>query len=110
MQRWQKRVARLAAAIALMAGCRTTVREFAALNDPAAFVRARAAGLDESLATAVSFEIGIHNSTLAIFLAVGVLGSFQLALPTAVYSVVMYITAPAFGMWLARQRRAAVAA
>jgi BASS family bile acid:Na+ symporter len=40
---------------------------------------------------------------LAIFIAVSVLGSFQLALPAAIYSVVMYITAPLFGWLLLRK-------
>jgi BASS family bile acid:Na+ symporter len=58
----------------------------------AGYYLSRAAGLDKPLATAISYEIGIHNSTLAIFIAVSVLGSFPLALPAAIYSVVMYIT------------------
>ena len=69
----------------------------------AGYYLSRAAGLDKPLATAISYEIGIHNSTLAIFIAVSVLGSFQLALPAAIYSVVMYITAPLFG-WLLLRR------
>ncbi|BCH35776.1 transporter [Mesorhizobium sp. L-8-10] len=71
----------------------------------AGYYLSRWAGLDRSLSTAVSFEVGIHNSTLAIYLAVGVLGSFELALPTAVYSLVMYVTAPIFGVWLTRSGR-----
>jgi BASS family bile acid:Na+ symporter len=62
----------------------------------------RLAGLDKPNATAVSFEIGIHNSTLAIFVALSVLDNFQLALPAAVYSVSMYLTATAFGFLLTR--------
>lgn len=69
----------------------------------AGYFVSRAAGLDRPMATAVSFEVGIHNSTLAIFLAVSVLRSFELALPAAVYSVAMYITAPLFGAWLIRR-------
>ena len=69
----------------------------------AGYYLSRAAGLDKPLATAISYEIGIHNSTLAIFIAVSVLGSFPLALPAAIYSVVMYITAPLFG-WLLLRR------
>jgi BASS family bile acid:Na+ symporter len=65
----------------------------------------RAAGLDKPMATAVSFEIGIHNSTLAIFVALSVLANFQLALPAAIYSVSMYLTATAFG-WLVLRRTA----
>ena len=70
----------------------------------AGYYLSRAAGLDKPLSTAVCYEIGIHNSTLAIFVALSVLGSYQLALPAAVYSVVMYITAPLFG-WLVLKRR-----
>ena len=70
----------------------------------AVYYLSRAAGLDKPLSTAICYEIGIHNSTLAIFVALSVLGSYQLALPAAVYSVVMYITAPLFG-WLVLKRR-----
>jgi BASS family bile acid:Na+ symporter len=73
----------------------------------AGYYLSRAAGLDKPLATAISYEIGIHNSTLAIFIAVSVLGSFPLALPAAIYSVVMYITAPLFGWLLLRRRQPA---
>lgn len=67
----------------------------------------RAAGMDKALATAISFEIGVHNSTLAIFVALSVLGSVQLALPAAIYSVSMYITAALFGMLVLRRGPAA---
>ena len=70
----------------------------------AGYYLSRAAGLDKPLSTAICFEIGIHNSTLAIFVALSVLENYQLALPAAVYSVVMYITAPLFG-WLVLKRR-----
>jgi len=58
----------------------------------------RAAGLNKSMSTAISFEIGIHNSTLAIYVALSVLGNLQLALPAALYSVSMYLTATLFGL------------
>ncbi len=70
----------------------------------------RWAGLDKSMATAVSFEIGIHNSTLAIFVALSVLQNFQLALPAAIYSVSMYLTASLFGMLVLRRRQMQAAA
>jgi bile acid:Na+ symporter, BASS family len=63
----------------------------------------RSAGLDKPMATAISFEIGIHNSTLAIFIALAVLNNFQLALPAAIYSVSMYITATLFGLLVLRR-------
>lgn len=52
-------------------------------------------GKRESIAT--SFEIGIHNATLAIVIAQSVLGSTELSLPAAVYGVLMFFVAFAFG-------------
>lgn len=66
----------------------------------------RWAGLNKGMATAVSFEIGIHNSTLAIFIALSVLGNLQLALPAAIYSVSMYLTATLFGLLVLRSKPA----
>jgi BASS family bile acid:Na+ symporter len=60
-------------------------------------------GLNKSMATAVSFEIGIHNSTLAIYVALSVLANFQLGLPAAIYSVSMYLTATLFGLLVLRR-------
>lgn len=53
-------------------------------------------------ATAISMEVGIHNSTLSIYVAVALLNSFALALPSAVYSIIMFITAGSFSYYLAR--------
>lgn len=64
----------------------------------------RAAGLNKSMSTAISFEIGIHNSTLAIYVALSVLGNLQLALPAALYSVSMYLTATLFGLLVLRRK------
>ncbi|MES2955480.1 MAG: bile acid:sodium symporter family protein [Pseudomonadota bacterium] len=69
----------------------------------AGYYVSRWAGLDKALATAISFEIGIHNSTLAIFIALSVLNNFQLALPAAIYSVSMYVTATLFGLLVLRR-------
>lgn len=70
----------------------------------AGYYLSRIAGLDQGLSTAISFEIGIHNSTLAIFIALAVLNNFQLALPAAIYSVSMYITATLFGLVVLRRK------
>lgn len=64
----------------------------------------RLVGLERPLATAISYEIGIHNSTLAIYVALSVLKDFQLALPAALYSVSMYLVATAFGLAVLRRR------
>ena len=57
-------------------------------------------------AIAASFEIGIHNATLAIVIAQTVLGSMELSLPAAVYGVLMFFIAFGFG-FLIRDRTGA---
>lgn len=64
----------------------------------------RWAGLDKPMSTAIGFEIGIHNSTLALYIALSVLGSFPMALPAAAYSVTMYVLGVLFGLMLRRLR------
>ena len=70
----------------------------------------RLLGMDKANAVAIGYEIGIHNSTLAIFVAVSVLGDFQLMVPAAIYSISMYVFATAFGMLVLGKRHAAPAA
>ena len=52
-------------------------------------------------ALASSMEVGIHNSTLAIAIAVSVLGEVTLAVPAAVYAIVMFPTAAVVGRLVA---------
>ncbi len=42
-------------------------------------------------------EIGVHNSTLAIAISISVLDSVDIAIPGAVYGVVMFPLAAAVG-------------
>jgi len=58
---------------------------------------------------ASSFEIGIHNATLAIVIAQSVLGSTELSLPAAVYGVLMFFIAFGFG-FIIRERETTDAA
>ena len=60
--------------------------------------------LPRSQAIAISMEIGIHNGTLAIFIALTVLQNSTLSVPAAVYSIIMFVTASAFTFWLNRGR------
>jgi BASS family bile acid:Na+ symporter len=53
-------------------------------------------------AIASAFEVGIHNSTLAIAVALGVLGNERLAVPAAVYGVIMFPIAAAAGFLFVR--------
>jgi BASS family bile acid:Na+ symporter len=54
-------------------------------------------------ATAIGMEIGIHNGTLAIAVANTVLNNSRMAIPPAIYSLIMFFTAAAFGAWAARR-------
>ncbi len=63
----------------------------------------RAAGVSGDQAIASSFEIGVHNGTLAIFVAVEILGSTEISVPAAVYSVFMFVLAALWGMFISRR-------
>jgi BASS family bile acid:Na+ symporter len=54
-------------------------------------------------AIAIAMEIGIHNGTLAIFIALNVLGNTRISVPAAVYSLLMFVTAAAFAFALNRR-------
>ncbi len=57
-------------------------------------------------AVAIAMEIGIHNGTLAIFIALNVLGNAAMSVPAAVYSLLMFFTAAGFAWWAVRTARA----
>jgi BASS family bile acid:Na+ symporter len=65
---------------------------------------ARMLKLDERQAIASSMEVGIHNTTIALTIALSVLDSTEVAVPSAVYSIVMYVLATAFGYAVTRNR------
>jgi BASS family bile acid:Na+ symporter len=62
--------------------------------------------LDRRQAIAIGMEIGIHNGTLAIAIASGptLLNNGTMAIPPAIYSLIMFFTAAGFG-WLVNRRR-----
>lgn len=80
---------------------------FNILSLAAGYYLPRLTGIDRSTSTAISFEVGIHNSTMAVFVALSVLNNLQLALPAAIYSISMYITAVLFGLNARRARNSA---
>ncbi|MEN8672873.1 bile acid:sodium symporter family protein [Nocardioides sp.] len=73
------------------------------------YAGARLMRLDEPQAIASSMEVGIHNTTIALTIALSVLDNTEVAIPAAVYSVLMYVLATAFGFLLTRGRRGAPA-
>nr|WP_062332507.1 bile acid:sodium symporter family protein [Herbidospora sakaeratensis] len=64
----------------------------------------RLAGVDHGAAVAAGFEIGVHNTALAITIALSpaMLDSAAMAVPGAVYGIVMFFTAAAFGWAVTR--------
>jgi BASS family bile acid:Na+ symporter len=53
--------------------------------------------IPEKQAVAIGMEIGIHNGTLAIAIAMTILGNSAFAIPPAIYSLIMFFTAAGFG-------------
>ena len=76
-----------------------------ALSLTIGFVVPRLLRVERRQAVASAFEIGIHNATLAIVIAVSVIGSEQMQLPAAVYGVLMFFVALAFGLLVARKAK-----
>lgn len=66
------------------------------------YAGARLARLDRPQAVASSMEVGIHNTTVALTIALSVLDSTEVAIPAAVYSILMYVLATAFGFLITR--------
>ncbi len=62
----------------------------------------RLLGINSAQARACAFEIGIHNSTLAMTIALTVIANPTVAMPAAVYSIFMYIFAALFGALISR--------
>ena len=67
------------------------------------FGTARAARLDDRQATAISMELGVHNSTIAIAVAATI--SPELTVPAAVYASFMFFSAGAFAWFMSRRNQ-----
>lgn len=77
---------------------------FCALSLGLGYLLPRLARTTERQALASAFEVGIHNSTLAIAVALSVLDNDTLAVPAAVYGVLMFPLALLAGWLLTRGR------
>lgn len=85
---------------------------FCAISLVTGYAVPRAAGIRSDQAIACSMEIGVHNGTLAIYVALEVLDSLsqnqqeQVAVPAAVYSIIMFVFAAMWGAYISRRVRA----
>lgn len=57
----------------------------------------RLLNIEKRQAIAIGMEIGIHNGTLAIYIALSVLANSSMSVPPAIYSLLMFFTAAMFG-------------
>ncbi|MGI4819144.1 MAG: bile acid:sodium symporter family protein [Janthinobacterium lividum] len=76
---------------------------FCLLSLAIGFTVPRLLKIERSQAIASSFEVGLHNATLAIVIAQSVLQSPDMSLPAAIYGVLMFPIAAVFG-WLITRR------
>jgi bile acid:Na+ symporter, BASS family len=76
---------------------------FCALSLVVGYVVPKAFGVVEDQAIASSMEIGVHNGTLAIFVAVEVLDQTEVSVPAAVYSLFMFVFAAVWGSLVSRR-------
>ena len=76
---------------------------FCAASLVVGYVVPKALGITDAQAIASSMEIGVHNATLAIFVAVEVLGEVEISVPAAVYSIFMFVFAAIWGMFVSRR-------
>ena len=76
---------------------------FCAISLVVGYVVPRALGIVEGQAIASSFEIGVHNGTLAIFVAENILDENTIAVPAAVYSLLMFFLAAGWGVLISRR-------
>lgn len=68
------------------------------------YIVPRVVGIGERQAIAIGMEIGIHNGTLAIAIAgPTVLNNSTMAIPPAIYSLIMFFTAAAFGWFVSKR-------
>ncbi|UFS95395.1 bile acid:sodium symporter family protein [Nocardia huaxiensis] len=77
---------------------------FCLISLTAGYFLPRLLGIEPRQSIACSMEIGIHNSTIAITIAISVLDSTEIAVPAAVYGVLMFPLAATVG-WLITRRQ-----
>jgi len=75
---------------------------FCVLSLAIGFIVPRLLKIDRPQSIASAFEVGLHNATLAIVIARSVLQNADMSLPAAVYGVLMFPLAAAFGMLITR--------
>jgi BASS family bile acid:Na+ symporter len=63
----------------------------------------RLVGLDTRQSISISFEIGVHNATIAIYVAFAVLQDPVIGMPASIYGLIQIVTASLAVAWLRRR-------
>ncbi|MBL7863452.1 MAG: bile acid:sodium symporter family protein [Cyclobacteriaceae bacterium] len=59
--------------------------------------------VEKRQAIAIGMEIGLHNGTLAIYIALNVMHNPSMAMPSGMYGLLMFFTAAVFGFLVSRK-------
>lgn len=54
---------------------------------------------------AIAMEVGIHNGTLAIYIALSIIGNSIISVPAVIYSILMFFTAAIFGFFISFSKK-----
>jgi len=79
---------------------------FNVLSMATGYVIPRLFSIEKKQAIAIGMEIGIHNGTLAIYIALNALENGTMGIPPAIYSLIMFFTAALFGYLVNLQKPA----
>lgn len=60
--------------------------------------------IPDKMARACTFEISIHNTAIAMTIAISVLNNVAMAIPAGIYTIIMYSFATIFGLMINRQQ------
>jgi len=69
------------------------------------FFGARAAGIERRQAITLGVEVGVHNGTMALFVTGTLLNNPAMSIAPAIYSLIMFVTAAAYGYLVNAGRR-----
>lgn len=58
---------------------------------------AKSLKINDRQSIAIAMEVGIHNGTLAIYIALSIVGNSAMSIPAVIYSILMFFTAAIFG-------------
>jgi BASS family bile acid:Na+ symporter len=72
------------------------------------YIMAKKAQLSHAQSVSIGFEVGIQNGTLALLVAGTLIGNEVMMIPAVTYSLIMFFSGAAFGIWIKKQRNISV--